>query len=198
MARSKNVVRQLGNPRGLFGRFILWWLNSLNRGMNDLAFTSLGLTNEDHVLEIGFGGGTLIGRILSKSNARVAGTDISALAIQSVTKQYRDAISNGRLQFTKSEGTSLPYEDGAFSRVCCVNVIYFWADVPAMIKEAYRVLDDGGKFIVCYQESAPDGLAKFPINRVESSLSAAGFVDIVTVDGADNKSRAYHCTIATK
>ena len=127
MARSKSIVRQLGNPRGVFGQLILWWLNSLNRGMNDLTFKSLdlnpNLNNADHVLEIGFGGGTLIGRILSKSTARVAGMDISALAIRSVTKRYQEAINTGRLQLTKCEGTSLPYEDGAFSRVCCVNVI---------------------------------------------------------------------------
>jgi len=55
MSRPKNILRQLGHPSGLLGRFILWRLNCINRGMNDLTFSTLNLSDNDHVLEIGFG-----------------------------------------------------------------------------------------------------------------------------------------------
>ena len=198
MSRPKNILRQLGHPSGLLGRFILWRLNHINRGMNDLTFSALNLSDNDHVLEIGFGGGTLIERILSKSKAQVTGTDISTLAIEGARKRYKDAIYIGRLQLAPCESTSLPFKNGTFSRVCCVNVIYFWSDVSAMIAETHRILDDGGQFIVCYQKNAPDGIKKFPPNQIEKYLNTAGFTGVTTSHGADKLSRSYHCTVATK
>jgi arsenite methyltransferase len=197
-ARSKNILRQLGHPRGLLGRFILWRLNCINRGMNDLTFRALNLTDEDHVLEIGFGGGTLIERILSKTAAQITGTDISTLAIKGATKRYNAAIQKGRLQLAPCDNTALPFENDSFSKACCVNVIYFWSDVAAMLVETHRILKSGGQFIVCYQENAPDGVKKFPPDQVEAILKTTGFIDVTISHGADKLSRSYHCTIATK
>ena len=191
-------MRQLGNPSGLLGRFILWRLNAVNRGMNDLAYKALDLTGEDRVLEIGFGGGDLIGRMLSSGATHVAGTEISDLAVRRAAKRFRGAVDRGGLDLSICDGVSLPFDSGAFSRVCCVNVIYFWRDVPAMVAEVHRVLAGGGKFAVCYQDDAPDGVTKFPPSRVEAYLTAAGFTDIATIDAADKESESYHCTVATK
>ncbi len=166
--------------------------------MNDLTFKTLVPTDKDHVLEIGFGGGLLIGRILSDSAARITGVDISELAKQSVTKRYGAAIETNRLHLTTSEGTSLPFEKDTFSQTCCVNVIYFWSDIPAMLTEIYRVLADDGKFAVCYQETGPDGQTKFSPERVENHLAAGGFTDIVTTHNSGKQSGVFHCTIATK
>lgn len=198
MTFPENILRQLGNPSGLFGRFVLWRLNSANRGMNNLAYETLDLADEDHVLEIGFGGGVLLGRVLSGGIAAVSGAEISELAVQSATRRYRDAVDKGILHLAICDGVSLPFENDAFSRVVCVNVIYFWSDFPAMISEAHRVLAEDGKFVVCYQENAPDGLTKFPPKLVEKHLKTAGFAEVTTTDGLDKENGTYHCTVATK
>ena len=54
MSHSGKVLHQLGNPSGLLGRFILWRLKAVNRGMNDLTYRALDLKSGDRVLEIGF------------------------------------------------------------------------------------------------------------------------------------------------
>lgn len=62
---AKLMARQLGHPSGLVGRLILGPLwNRRNAALNDVAFDHLALRPHDRVLEVGFGGGYLIGRIV--------------------------------------------------------------------------------------------------------------------------------------
>ena len=73
MAVSARILRQLGKPAGLLGRLILWELNRVNRGMNDVTFEALDLAAGDRVLDIGFGGGALIKRVLAEDRRRIRG-----------------------------------------------------------------------------------------------------------------------------
>ena len=92
----------------------------------------------------------------------------------------------------------MPFDDGAFSKVCGVNVIYFWPDVPAMMAEVFRVLAPGGAFVLCYAEGAPDQVTKFPSEAVEAWLREAGFEGAATSHDADKENGRYHCTVALK
>ena len=199
MAYSARILRQLGNPSGLLGRLILWQLNRVNRGMNDAAYRALDLSGGDRVLDIGFGGGALVEDVLAHDGvALVAGTDISRLAVDRATRRFRRAVGAGEADFRVCGETSLPFGDGAFSKVCCVNVIYFWPDAPAMIAEVFRVLSPGGAFVLCYAEGAPDKVTKFPSEAVEVWLHDAGFEHAATTHDTDEENGRYHCTVATK
>jgi len=199
MAVSARILRQLGKPSGLLGRLILWELNRVNRGMNDATFRALDLAAGDRVLDIGFGGGALIGRVLAQDGvAFVAGADISRLAIGRAERRFKRAVTAGRVTFSECGTATLPFDDGAFSKVCCVNVIYFWPDVPAMMSEVLRVLAPGGAFVLCYAEGAPDKVTKFPPDKVEAWLREAGFEDVATRHDADKENGRYHCTVAVK
>ena len=199
MAVSARILRQLGKPSGLLGRLILWELNRVNRGMNDVTFEALDLAAGDRVLDIGFGGGALIKRVLAEEGvAFVAGADISQLAIGRAERRFKRAVAVGRAAFRECEMATLPYDDGAFSKVCGVNVIYFWPDVPAMVAEVFRVLAPGGAFVLCYAEGAPDKVTKFPSEAVETWLCEAGFEEAATSHDADKENGRYHCTVAVK
>lgn len=199
MAYSKTVFRHLGNPSGLTGRLVMWRLNRVNAGMNALTYQSLALEKTDHVLEIGFGGAALLARILAtRQVAHLAGTDISALAVRAARARFRRAVAAGVLELRECTDEKLPVEDGAFSKACCVNVIYFWPDVAAAVAEVYRVLSPGGRFVVCYAQGSPDGVTAFPPDVVEARLLEAGFATVETSHGSDRENGAYHCTVATK
>lgn len=66
MALSRFIAQQLGRPSGIVGKFILGpvW-NKRNLALNDVAFDNLALSLHDRVLEVGFGGGYLLGRVLA-------------------------------------------------------------------------------------------------------------------------------------
>ncbi len=199
MGYSERAFRQLGNPSGLLGRFILRWLNRVNRGMNRATLQALTLTDGDRVLEIGFGGGALLGRIIAQRTASlVAGADISQLALDAAQRKFRREIAAGRAAICECGEAELPFDDASFSKVCCVNVIYFWPDVPAMVREVSRVLSPGGSFVLCYAEGSPDTVTKFPPQRVERWLREAGFLQVATSHGHDRENGTYHCTVAFK
>ena len=91
MTRSSRLLKQLGHPRGIAGRIILRLLNRVNGNMNDEALTALDLGDSDHVLEIGFGGGSLVARIFGNDRTTcVSGVEISKLAIENANKKFRN------------------------------------------------------------------------------------------------------------
>ena len=44
-------------------------------------------------------------------------------------------------------GTQLPFENASFDKILAVNVIYFWRDAAAVVKEIRRVLRPGGHLL---------------------------------------------------
>lgn len=130
--------------------------------------------------------------------AFVAGTDISALTVRTARARFRKAVAAGRLELRECSDERLPFDDGAFSKACCVNVIYFWPDVAAAMAEVHRVLSPGGRFVLSYAQGAPDGVTAFPTDVVETRLVEAGFATVATSHGSDRENGAYHCTVATK
>lgn len=199
MPYSRKIFKQLAEPDGLFGRLILRRLNRVNQGMNDLTLRLLDLQHSDRILEIGFGGGALISEIQAHERfAHLVGIDISELAVSQARKRFSKALASGSMDFRQAGRDGLPFDDAIFSKVSCVNVIYFWPDVTAMLWEIYRVLEPGGKLVLSYSEGSPDKVTRFPSESVETWLAALGFTETRTSSGKDRENGVYHATIATK
>lgn len=196
MEVSTRILKQLGHPSGLTGRLILRLLNRVNMVLNDIALNALDLGDSDHVLEIGFGGGSLIDSILSyNQTTRVTGAEISELAIKVARYKFR---KNPRVDFALSEGNTLPFETAEFTHAVSVNVIYFWPDVPEMLSEVHRILTNGGKFVLCYSDQSPDNVTRFFHEDVEAQLHTAGFSAIHSTESFDKDNDSYFCTVAIK
>jgi len=183
------VRRQLAHPRGLLGRLVLWRLDAVNRGMNDFTLEALAPEADDRILEVGFGGGALLGQILETGVALVAGTDISEVALSRARKRYAAAVD--RPQLARCGDTALPFADGAFTKAAAVNGIYFWPDIGGRLEELRRVLEPGGRLVLCYGEAGPDGVPDFPPDRAEAVLAAAGFLDLRTDTTQDRENGTF-------
>ena len=48
----------------------------------------------------------------------------------------------------------LPFKDESMAIVTAFETIYFWNDIEACFKEIYRVLNRGGKFLICNEVSS--------------------------------------------
>lgn len=191
------ILRQLAKPSGTLGRLILWQLKRVNSQMNTLALDALSIKTEDRVLEIGFGGGELLDEIIRQEPQSVTGVEISQLAIAKARKRFSRAITDGMLDLVPIEGDNLPFEPGAFSKVCCVNVIYFWDDPIAMMSKVHRVLQPDGQFVVCYEPVGPNE-RETSSDRVEGHLRTVGFREITTVHDRERSSGEFSCTTAAK
>ena len=165
--------------------------------MNTSTLDALAIRRDDRILEIGFGGGALLEAILLAEPDFVAGVEISDLALTETKRRLASVIASGRLELATNESEDLPFEAGAFSKVCCVNVVYFWDDPVAWMSEVHRVLQPGGRFVLCYQEAGPND-RKTPPERIEEALANAGFDVIQTDRGRDRHNGEFCCTTAQR
>jgi 2-polyprenyl-6-hydroxyphenyl methylase/3-demethylubiquinone-9 3-methyltransferase len=96
------------------------------------------------VLDLGCAGGFLA-EALDDRGARVTGIDPAREAI-AAARQHAEA--GGRdIRYDVGVGEDLPYDDGAFDAVACVDVLEHVRDLDRCIAEVARVLKPGGLFL---------------------------------------------------
>ncbi len=204
---AKFLARQLGHPSGLFGRFVLAPLwNKRNASLNDLAFDHLDLRADDRVLEVGFGGGYLLGRmahIVTKGS--LTGVDASPDMVAVCQRHHRSLIQTGRVELHCATAESLPLPPNTFTKVCSVNSIFYWQNASAALSEMRRVLRDSGRLVMCFtcrsslkdKEFTKHGLTLYEPDDVAAMMKAAGLHDIETTLAADTH-RQFICMSASK
>lgn len=202
MSLSKLIARQLSHPSHLVGHFIagpLW--NRRNSRLNDVAFEALALTPDDRVLEVGFGGGYLLGRMATVvTDGLLAGVDLSPAMVGFCERRYRSLVEDNRLELNCAGAGQLPYPPGHFTKVGSVNSIFSWPDVPRALSEFWRVLGEGGGLVLCFtckqslesRTFTRHGLALYEAGDVERMLALAGFQQIQTAFFAD-RHREFQC-----
>lgn len=181
---------QFRNPHGTLGRVAGSVMKTANSGMNRFTLQLMDVQPDDRILEVGFGPGDLVRRLLDATDCRmVAGVDPSAVMLAEATKRNTAAIDDGRLQLQAGTISLLPYPDAAFTKVCSVNTIYFWPDPVSDLREVHRVLEPGGRCYLTFRvrhrpgrrptvRVVRDGAVQEPVVETVSALRAAGFTGI--------------------
>ena len=204
---DKFVAQQLSRPSGLIGQFILGpvW-NKRNAALNDVAFDHLALNPHDRVLEVGFGGGYLLGRMSTVvTGGCLSGVDVSPAMVAVCEKRFASLVQSGRLDLKCARAESLPYPDDHFTKVCTVNSIFYWQSVPQALAEFRRVLRDDGLLMMCFTCKASlekrgftrQGVATYEADDVRYMTEAAGFCGIRITHNSD-KHRAFVCLTGRK
>lgn len=99
-----------------------------------------GPVNGKKILDIGCGKGRFA-RILQDNGAAVTGIDPSE-------ELLKEARKNKGINFVKGSGTDLPFEDGSFDCILCVEVLEHVPDCKKAVREMFRVLASGGRLII--------------------------------------------------
>ncbi|MEA5450099.1 methyltransferase domain-containing protein [Leptolyngbya sp. CCNP1308] len=197
------LARQLGDPSGWFGRLLLKFLNRRNATLNDLVLETLQLQPGDRLLEVGFGGGDLIDKLVATGKpSQVVGVERSPDAIEICKRRFQPLIDQGRVELHQASAEALPFATQQFSQVCTVNTLYFWANAPQVLGECYRVLQPGGRLVIGYASKAylerqgltQQGFSAYETSEVEALLHAAGFTAISTRGDQRDRPSEIFCT----
>ncbi len=86
---------------------------------------------------------------------RVLGTDVSEGMVATATRRAAEIDVSDQVSFRVADAVHLPAADGEVDAVTCRIAAHHFADVPAAIAEAARVLRPGGRFVLLDSE-APD------------------------------------------
>jgi arsenite methyltransferase len=200
---KKFIAAQLRKPSGFFGQLVtVRLLNRVNVPMNRLVLDILQLQPDDHVLEIGFGGGDLIARMAQiATRGHITGVDFSIDAVEVCRKRFDALIKTGTIDLLCASVEALPFNADSFSKVCSVNTIYFWPDPLAALGQIHRVMKKDGTLLICFrprtvmekQEISHYGFTLFEPNDVKALLSTAGYRNVRLVF---NQNRFGECVVA--
>lgn len=182
--------RQAGHPSGLVGRIIGRAMVKDTADGNDRALELLGLTDQQIVLEVGFGQGRTAAKLIEQGH-RILGTEVSKTMVKQATARNRRACRDGRAKLVLSKDGIVPFSDAAADAAFTTHTIYFMSDPQATLDEVGRVLRPGGRFVIACRVADDDIPAWMDLTvyripskeRVETMLGRAGFENITHQPG---------------
>ena len=143
----KTFANQLRKPSGLLAKKVGNKMNEINGFLYDFTIDTMKLTDNNTILEIGFGNGNFFDKLFSKAKLlKISGLDFSKEMVSAATENNSEAISSGNLNLKFGGSDKIPFPDNSFDKVFCINVIYFWEQPDKHLKEIFRVLKPNGKF----------------------------------------------------
>ena len=179
------IARQLSWPKGLLGGLIGRLMNWHNASMDAFVVRQLDVKPSDRIIEIGFGGGVILGRLIEGA-AFVCGVDRSGDMVRCAGSRFSGAVRTGRADFKQANVEALPFANESFAKACTVNTIYFWRSLEAGFREIYRVLRPGGRLVVGFLPKDRMDRLGYPSDifttrepgDVIAALSSAGFTAV--------------------
>jgi arsenite methyltransferase len=166
---------------------------------------AMSLQPDDRVLEVGFGPGDLMSRIVPVvRRGSVTGIDFSPEMIDVCAKRFAPLVEAGRVELSCANADALPFAPDQFTKACTVNTIYFWPQPTAVVGEFWRVLRTGGRLVVSFMPrvtmkklSATPAFALYDGDEVARLLEHAGFRDIQLIRGEDRRGE-HLCVVGDK
>lgn len=180
----QQMAAQLRKPNGFMARKLGERMNAANRVLYEGTWKALDLRDGLSVLEIGFGNGLYFPELAKQAKGlKLHGLDFSGDMVQQASANNKALIADGRLALSHGASDRMPYTDASFDRIFCINVVYFWDDPAAHLRELRRVLKQGGTFTAVLRRRssmdmlpfAPYGFTMYEQADWEAVLRANGF-----------------------
>lgn len=133
-------------PSGVLARML--YRNPIGHGMSfQMALEVLKLSPEDHLLEVGSGGGVFMRQAL-KSGCTALAIDHSPDMVRATVDANSSAMLEKRLVVQKADAIRIPAENGTVSKIACLNAFFFFAEPQRVINEFKRVLRKDGHVVI--------------------------------------------------
>jgi SAM-dependent methyltransferase len=164
----------------------------------------LALAPTDHVLEIACGAGGPALCLARMIGCRVTGIDANERGVAAAARMAAKAGEPGTLRFSVADAnTTLPFEDGSFDALLCIDSMNHLPDRLGALREWRRVLRPGGRAlftdpVVVTGPVTGDELARrssigpflfVPPGTNERMIAQAGFQLVRRKDVTDNAAR---------
>ncbi|MGL4670197.1 MAG: class I SAM-dependent methyltransferase, partial [Methanobacteriaceae archaeon] len=168
-------------------------MNRVNKKAYQTILDNISIENHDYILDIGFGNGYLINKLIkninfNRENNKMYGIDISEDMVHKTYRKYKSDIISGLLNLEIANIQKMPFKDEFFNKIYTVNTIYFWENVDKSFNEVERVLKKGGLFFnVFYSKDWLDklnytkyGFSKYLLNEIKD-LTEANNLKIINI-----------------
>ncbi|MDR0828774.1 MAG: class I SAM-dependent methyltransferase [Prevotellaceae bacterium] len=192
----KYISQQFGNPSGFGGQISTFIMNCINRRQYRATLENLHISENDVVLDIGFGNGFLIRQLAKQKPKKIYGIEISEDMIVAAKKRNQNAVNQGKIELFKAGVEKLPFADESIDKIYTVNTVYFWENFDIGIAEIKRVLKPNGIFInTIYTQKhlskliiTKYGFEKYDVEYLQKYTAESGLKIVQTIKIERNKS----------
>ncbi len=185
MGLSTVLAHQLAYPTGAAGWVVGKLMKVANSQPTQWAIDALDVQPGNHVLDLGCGAGQAIALMSPMcGDGQVHGLDQSRVMVAEARRTNRNNVKRGKALISQGAFDHLPYQDNSFDRILASNVMYFWHDPEAVLREVHRVLRPSGKISIYITTAETMSSWKiveagahrlFTLDEVNSLLANSGF-----------------------
>lgn len=175
---KKKRIENAGHPKGFWGVRTMRAMNKSHDELTDWGLSFLAINDDDHILDIGCGGGRTLKKLAKTTQNTVWGVDIADTAIKESYRMNRSDVKRDHVMLCKSGVSKLPFVDETFDVVTAVETVYFWPQPAEDLKQIYRIMKPKGRLMIL-TEARADG--PHPERWVE--IAAKINMNVPTADG---------------
>jgi ubiquinone/menaquinone biosynthesis C-methylase UbiE len=119
----------------------------LSRSDIDKSLNEVRIKKENKILDIGCGDGGIDLYLAGNYGVSVVGVDFSSVGIEKAKEKARSANLSSKCIFHEGSAEDIVYKDNYFDLVLSYDFFIHIYNKPAVLKEIFRVLKPGGKFV---------------------------------------------------
>ena len=121
-------------------------LDNAQRRLDQVLLAAADLSDGQHVLDAGSGFGGTLSSINSRfSRMRLAGVNVDPRQLD-ICRELAP-VNENLLEWHQADACALPFADGLFDRVLCIEAMFHFPSRSRFFLEAARVLKTGGALI---------------------------------------------------
>lgn len=179
--------------------------------LTDWGLTHISIEKQQTILDVGCGGGETVRKLAAAATqGKVYGIDWSAESVAASARKNAGGIRAGVVEVRQASVSELPFGDGMFDLITAVETHFWWPDLPAGMREIYRVLKRGGKLVIiaevykgantlgaklAEQFAARTGMAFLSVEEHREIFTAAGFAEIQVIE---ERGKGWICGVGEK
>ncbi len=178
------LEKQGAKPTGLIGKIIGRLMNKFHTSMYTDYFNTKDIPDNFRILDIGCGGGKFLNYLSQRSDGfNLWGIDHSKEMIDLSSQLNSEDVKKGRLKLLCGSVSKIEIENNSIDLVTAFETIQFWPDIENALSEIFRILDNGGRFLIINRYPR-EGTKWWNLANIKSEkdyktkLDIAGFIDI--------------------
>ena len=186
-------------------------MNSRHSKVTDWGLGHVSIEKHCTILDVGCGGGRTLSKLAqSAEQGKVYGIDYSEESVAASKRTNARWINIDRVEVRHGSVSQLPFRDGMFDLVTAVETHFWWPDLPADMREVFRVLKSGGKLIVVAEVykganttvaklaekyASRTGMTLLDVDEHRELFAKAGYSDVQVIE---ERERGWICGIGRK
>jgi SAM-dependent methyltransferase len=174
----------LASPEGHYGQVVSAYAGLIFESVNHWTVANMAIQPGESVLEVGFGTGLAIAKMLADGRAaHIVGLDNSPLMVQNARKTFAPAIDAGGLTIIKGDVCRLPDFGRKFDKIVAINTTMYWpeAQLVPILRNLRHCLAPGGVLFISFQRlyaAYAKGEKDREISGYATILNQAGFLEV--------------------